>query len=243
MKVAILGAMQEEIEPFLSSAKHEPLLKYFNKYNEINYGKNIYYEAKYKDIEVVLGYSKIGKVNAALSAATMIERFDADILLFTGVAGAVKKELKIGDLIAATALCQHDLDISIFGHPYGFVPGGAVYVNTSLKLLKLAHKCAKKQGLKLQEGVIATGDQFVADSDKKEWIAKTFNADAIEMEGAAVAVICDALNTPFFVLRAISDAADMDARFDFDQFLKDSAKVSSKFVVSMLEEMANGNFE
>ena len=106
--------------------------------------------------------------------------------------------------------------------------------------LALAHEVAKKRGLKLQEGTIATGDQFIASKERKDWIAKTFNADAIEMEGAAVAVVCDALKVPFFILRAISDAADMDAKFDFDAFLKDSAKVSSSFVVAMLDEIANG---
>jgi len=240
MKVAIMGAMPEEIEPFLDTSGHDPLLKLFNKHNEIQYGSNTYHEATYKGLDVVLGYSKIGKVNASLSAATMIEKFGADILLFTGVAGAVKKELKIGDLIAATALCQHDLDISLFGHAYGYVPEGAVYVKPSEKLITLAHEVAKKRGLKLQEGTIATGDQFIASKERKDWIAKTFNADAIEMEGAAVAVVCDALKVPFFILRAISDAADMDAKFDFDAFLKDSAKVSSSFVVAMLDEIANG---
>ena len=95
----------------------------------------------------------------------------------------------------------------------------------------------------MQDGVIATGDQFIASKERKDWIAQTFNADAIEMEGAAVAVVCDALDVPFFVLRAISDAADMDARFDFDEFLKDSAKVSSSFVIAMLDEIANGHLK
>lgn len=243
MKIAIMGAMLEEVEPFLKSGDHEPLLEYFKKHNEISYGGNTYHEAKYKDLDIVLAYSKIGKVNATLTAATMIEKFGADMLIFTGVAGAVKDSLKIGDLIAATALCQHDLDISIFGHPYGYVPEGAVYVKPSNVLISLAHKVAKKQQLDLQDGVIATGDQFIASKERKDWIAQTFNADAIEMEGAAVAVVCDALDVPFFVLRAISDAADMDARFDFDEFLKDSAKVSSSFVIAMLDEIANGHLK
>lgn len=243
MKIAIMGAMQEEVQPFLKTTEDEPLLKNFKKSGDIQYGGNTYHEAKYKDLDVVLAYSKIGKVNAALTAATMIEKFNADVLLFTGVAGAVNLELKVGDLIAARALCQHDLDITAFGHPYGFVPEGTVYVKPSLKLLEIAHMAAKKRGLNLQEGVIATGDQFIASAGKKEWIAQTFKADAIEMEGAAVAVVCDALNTPFFILRAISDAADMDATFSFDAFLEDSAKVSSSFIISMLEEISDGRFK
>ena len=97
---------------------------------------------------------------------------------------------------------------------------------------------AEEKGIDLKGGVIATGDQFIADPERKAWIAQTFDADAIEMEGAAVAVVCDAMNVPFFVLRAISDAADMEATFDFDEFLKHSSQRSSSFILAMLEKIA-----
>ena len=96
---------------------------------------------------------------------------------------------------------------------------------------------AKKKGLILKEGLIATGDQFVADVERKNWIAATFKADALEMEGASVAVVCNALNVPFFILRAISDSADMDASFNFDEFLESSAKISADFILSMVDEL------
>jgi adenosylhomocysteine/aminodeoxyfutalosine nucleosidase len=89
----------------------------------------------------------------------------------------------------------------------------------------------------LLEGVIATGDQFVADENRKNWIGETFNADALEMEGASVAVVCDAFDVPFFILRSISDSADMDAGFSFDEFLESSAKESAQFITSMLDKM------
>lgn len=239
MKIAIMGAMIEEVEPFLEITEHEPLLKFFKKHSDTVYGGNLYHEAKYKGLDIVLGYSKIGKVNAGLTAATMIEKFGAEMLLFTGVAGAVNPSLKVGDLIAATQLCQHDLDITAFGHPHGYVPEGKVYVEPSRELLHIAKKVADEKGIHLKGGVIATGDQFIADPVRKEWIGKTFDADALEMEGAAVAVVCDALNVPFFVLRAISDAADTDATFDFDEFLKHSSQVSSSFILAMLEKIAD----
>ncbi|UFS63335.1 5'-methylthioadenosine/adenosylhomocysteine nucleosidase [Sulfurimonas sp. HSL-3221] len=238
MKIAIMGAMVEEVEPFLDAGEHEPLLKYFKKHNDVEYAGNLYHEARFKGLDIVLGYSKIGKVNAALTAATMLEKFGCEMLLFTGVAGAVNPELKIGDLIAATQLCQHDLDITAFGHPHGFVPEGKVYVEPSRELLHMARSVAEEKGIELKGGIIATGDQFIADTERKAWIEKTFEADAIEMEGAAVAVVCDAMQVPFFVLRAISDAADMDATFDFDEFLKHSSQVSSSFVMGMLEKIA-----
>lgn len=234
-----MGAMLEEVEPFLEVAEHEPLLEYFKKHTDTVYGGNVYHEAKYKGLEIVLAYSKIGKVNAGLTAAMMIEKFGAEMLLFSGVAGAVNPQLKIGDLIAATHLCQHDLDITAFGHPHGFVPEGKVYVEPSQDLLHIAKKVADEKGITLKGGIIATGDQFIADPERKEWIKKTFEADAIEMEGASVAVVCDALNVPFFVLRAISDTADTDATFDFDEFLKHSSKVSSSFILAMIDKIAD----
>lgn len=243
MKIGIMGAMLEEVEPFLELSDHEPLLKYFKKYNDINYGGNLYHEAKYKDKDIVLGYSKIGKVNASLTAATMIEKFGVDLLLFTGVAGGINPKLKIGDLIVATRLCQHDLDITAFGHPYGYVPEGAVYLKPSLKLLRIAKEVADERNIDLVRGIIATGDQFISDTTKKEWIRNTFNADALEMEGAAVAVVCDAFDIPFFVMRSISDTADDGAVEDFDEFLKHSSRRSSSFVVAMLDKIADDQYK
>ena len=239
MKIAIMGAMVEEVDPFLSAGEHEPLLRYFSKHEDQEYAGNTYHLARYKDLEIVLAYSKIGKVYSALTAATMLEHFGCEMLLFTGVAGAVDPELKIGDLVAATKLCQHDLDITAFGHPHGYVPEGKIYIEADRELLHIAKEVADEKGIDLKGGIIATGDQFIADPERKEWIARTFDADAIEMEGASVAVVCDAMKVPFFVLRAISDAADMDAAFDFDEFLKHSSQVSSSFIMAMLEKINN----
>ena len=227
-----MGAMIEEIEPFLSSEN-----KHFKVSEDILYGGNRYYKAKYKDLDIVLAYSKIGKVFSTLTATTMIEKFGCDTLLFTGVAGAISKDLKIGDLIAATKLCQHDLDITAFGHPFGYVPEGKVFIESSKELINIAQEVADNNGIDLKRGIIATGDQFIADSKRKKWIEDTFNADALEMEGASVAMVCDSLNIPFFILRAISDVADMDAAFDFDEFLKTSAKISSNFIIDMLDKI------
>jgi len=228
MTIGIMGAMVEEIEP---------LLEFFGSYETIEYAKNKYYKTSYKGHTIIIAYSKIGKVFAALTATVMIEKFKVEKLLFSGVAGAISKDLKIGDLIIAKGLVQHDLDITAFGHPYGYVPEGEVCVLADEKLLKISKEVAKQKGIELKEGIIATGDQFVASSERKEWIEDTFKADALEMEGAAVAVVCDALNVPFFILRAISDSADMDAGFDFDEFLKSSAKVSADFIVKMVDKI------
>jgi adenosylhomocysteine/aminodeoxyfutalosine nucleosidase len=229
MKIAIMGAMPEEITP---------ILEQLDDVEEIKYAKNSYYKATYKNVEVVVAYSKIGKVFSTLTASTMLQMFACDVLLFTGVAGAVNPELKIGDLVVASKLAQHDLDITIFGHPYGYVPGGSVYVTADRDLIGLSKAVAKEMNIPLKEGIIATGDQFIASEEKKEFIAKTFQADALEMEGASVGVVCDALGVPFFILRSISDSADMDASFNFEAFVESSAKISAEFLMKMVDKLA-----
>ncbi len=227
-KIAIMGAMPEEVAPILEK---------LGQYKTTEYAGNKYYEATYNGVELVIAYSKIGKVFSTLTATTMIEHFGAKKLLFSGVAGAISSSLKVGDLIVATKLSQHDLDITAFGHPYGFVPEGAVYVEADKGMIKLSKEVASDMGKSVVEGIIATGDQFVANEDRKNWIGKEFSADALEMEGASVAVVCDALSVPFFILRAISDAADMDASFSFDEFLETSAVESAEFVMKMVDKV------
>ena len=227
-KLAIMGAMEEEIEP---------LLAHFGEAKVTEYADNKYYEVSHNGLDIVIAYSKIGKVFASLTASTMIQKFGCDTLLFSGVAGGINPELKIGDLIIADKLCQHDLDITAFGHPHGYVPGGSVLVETTKSLRETAIEVANENGINVIEGTIATGDQFVHSSERKEFIQKTFNADALEMEGASVAVVCDSLNIPFFILRAISDTADGGADIDFDEFLKSSAKNSADYLVKIVNKL------
>ncbi|AJC90109.1 multifunctional 5'-methylthioadenosine / S-adenosylhomocysteine nucleosidase / 6-amino-6-deoxyfutalosine hydrolase [Campylobacter subantarcticus LMG 24377] len=228
MKIAILGAMPEEVTPLLETLKE---------YQTIEYANNTYYLAKYKNHELIIAYSKIGKVNSTLSAAMMIEKFKAELLLFTGVAGAFNPSLEIGDLIYATKLAQYDLDITAFGHPLGYVPGNEIFIKTDDKLNNLAIEVAKELGVKLQSGIIATGDEFICDENKKVKIREIFNADACEMEGASVALVCDALKTPCLILRSMSDKAGEKAEFDFDEFVEKSAKISANFVLKICEKL------
>ncbi|NOQ30977.1 MAG: 5'-methylthioadenosine/adenosylhomocysteine nucleosidase [Helicobacteraceae bacterium] len=228
MKIAIMGAMPEEVAPILEKV---------GEYKVTEYASNKYYEATYNGVELVIAYSKIGKVFSTLTATTMIEKFGCEKLLFSGVAGAVSADLKVGDLIIASSLAQHDLDITAFGHPYGYVPEGKQFIETDKSLREVAKSVASEMGVTVKEGVIVTGDQFVCDLDRKNWIESTFKADALEMEGASVACVCDSLDVPFFILRSISDAADMDASFSFDEFMISSAKTSAEFVMKMVNKL------
>ena len=226
--IAILGAMREEVAPLLERIKD---------YKEVKYANNVFYIANFSGKELVIAYSKIGKVNAALTASVMIEKFGARKLLFTGVAGALNPNLKIGDMLYATSLVQHDVDITAFGHPHGYVPETSIFIKSDDALNALASSVAAEKGIELKGGVIATGDQFICDNAKKEWLKATFKADAAEMEGASVALVCESLGVPFFVLRAISDEAGGSAEFDFDKFLQDSANVSAQFMLAMIERL------
>ncbi len=224
-KIAIMGAMPEEIAP---------LLEYFKDIKATKYASNVYYETSYNNINIVIAYSKIGKVFSALTTTILIEKFKCDIVLFSGVAGAINKNLKIGDIVVATKTAQHDLDITSFGHEIGFVPEGSKFINMNKKLINIAIDVAKTNNISLKKAIVATGDQFVAHENRKKIIFDNFQADAIEMEGASVAVVCHSLNIPLLIIRSISDTADTDAGFDFDKFLDSSANISAKLMITIV---------
>ncbi|PAF42930.1 5'-methylthioadenosine/adenosylhomocysteine nucleosidase [Helicobacter sp. 11S03491-1] len=228
MKIGIIGAMREEITP---------LLEIFGTYKEIILGDNSFYNIFYKNSEIYIAYSKIGKVHAALTASGMILHFGCEKIIFSGVAGGLRADLKVGDLMIATKLCQHDVDISAFGHPLGFIPESKIYIQSDSKLNDIARLVAKKHDTPLKEGIIASGDQFIASAEKKRWLIETFGADGVEMEGAGVAVVCDLLKVPFCIFRSISDSADGEADVSFDEFLDSSARVSANFVKNMVDTL------
>ncbi|STQ86665.1 5'-methylthioadenosine/adenosylhomocysteine nucleosidase [Helicobacter muridarum] len=230
MTIGIIGAMKEEIAPLIGK---------YNNHKETTIGGNTYYNIKYNEHNIIIAYSKIGKVHSAISALVMILHFDCKIIIFSGVAGALTKDLRVGDLVVATKLCQHDVDISAFGHALGFIPEGKLFYDGDSNLRKLANEIGKDMGIEIKEGIIASGDQFIANQNRKEFIISKFNAIAVEMEGASVACVCDNFGIPFCVFRSISDAADMDASISFDEFLDSSAKISADFVSRMIDKILN----
>jgi len=226
--IGILCAMVEELEP---------ILEYMNIKEKINHANNIYYLAEFQGKNIVLAYSKIGKVNAAVTATVMIEKFGVKTLLFSGVAGGIDEDLKIGDLITATKVCQHDIDLTVFGYKYGYIPESEIYFECDSYLIQTALKVADKLNIKLKKGIIASGDQFVHSKERKIWIKEVFGASAIEMEGGAVGCVCWNEKVPFFMLRAISDTAEEGAGVDFDAFLEQSSKTSAQFLIEMLKNI------
>lgn len=228
MTIGILGAMQEEISP---------LLEHYKTYETIAFGGNTFYKVSLSNKTLIIACSRIGKVHSSLSAATMILYFGCDKIIFNGVAGGINPSYKIGDLVIGEKLCQHDVDITIFGHPFGYFSDSKIFTQTDETLNELAKEVAKDLNITIHQGTIATGDQFIGNKEKKEWIKNEFNADAIEMEGASVAVVCDNLNTPLCVIRAISDNAGDEALISYEEFLEHSAKQSASLVIKMIEKI------
>ncbi len=227
-KLAIIGAMREEIAP---------LLALFPQAKSHQLGDNTFYEIAYKNACIYIAYSKIGKVHAAMTATAMILHFGCKKVIFSGVAGGLREDLKIGELILATEVCQHDIDITAFGHPLGFIPESSTFIQSDASLNALAKKIARQKNLTLKEGIIASGDQFISSAEKKHWITKNFKASAVEMEGAAVGVVCQSFGIPFCIFRSISDDASQDANVSFDDFLDQAAKTSALFVKEMIEHL------
>lgn len=228
IKIGIIGAMEEEITPILAL---------FPQAQEIALGGNVFYHIAYKGAEIYVAYSKIGKVHSAITASTMILRFGCEEVIFCGVAGGLQEDLAVGDLLLGSKLCQHDVDISAFGHPLGFIPESRVFIETDENLNAIARQVALESNITLKEGIIASGDAFIHSKEKKQWIIENFGAAAVEMEGASVAVVCDSFKVPCCILRSISDSADGAADVSFDEFLDSSARIGANFVKQMIDRL------
>jgi adenosylhomocysteine nucleosidase len=161
---------------------------------------------------VILARSGIGKVNVALAAAAMASA-GVSAIVFTGVAGAVAEGLRIGDVVVGDRFVQHDADGTAFGDPIGQVPGEPRFWTPdpvlSARVLDAASRLSESGagGHAVVGGTIASGDQFIADPDRVGWLRRTFDASAVEMEGAALAQAASHLGIPFAVLRILSDSA------------------------------------
>lgn len=230
-RIALIGAMDSEIELLKKDMKNIKSEKI---------GEIEYFQGKLEGKDIVLLKTGVGKVNAAIGANTVIREYKVDKIIFTGVAGAIDNSLNIADIVVSEDLVQHDVDLTAFGRPAGLIPGQeTVEFKADEKLKKVAYDSAVKVlgKDKVKIGRIATGDQFIASKDKVNWIEKTFNASAVEMEGAVVAQVAKTYGVPFVVLRAMSDKADGSATMVYEEFEILAADNSAKIVKEMLKNM------
>lgn len=185
--------------------------------------------------EVVTAVCGVGKVFAALCAQTMILTYHPEFIINTGVAGTLTDALGIGDIAVSSAVVQHDMDTSAIGDPVGLISGvGKVELPADEQLAAKLSACARALRVKTVSGVIASGDQFVAGSERKTYITSHFGAIACEMEGAAIGQVCYVNQVPFCVLRAISDSADGSSHMDYPTFAGMAAQQSVRLLRTFL---------
>ena len=226
MRIGIIGAMSEEVQGFK---------KLLENIDEERIGNLTFYTGVMHGKDIVLLETGIGKVNAAIGATLMIEAFDVEAVIFTGVAGGINDELDLGDVVISKDLIQHDVDVTAFGEKLGVIPRMEKSVfEADTGLIDLAVKAGKKLKGKVIVGRILSGDQFIASPEKIAFLKKEFNGDCAEMEGAAVGHVCQIFDIPFVVVRTMSDKANSDAHTDYATFMKIAAENSITLVNEML---------
>jgi len=227
--IGIIGAMEEEILLIKS---------YINNLVEKEIASIKFYFGEINNKKIVLTQSGIGKVNSAVCATLLIEKFNVSEIVFTGVAGGVNSDLNIGDIVVSTDLVQHDFDLTSFGRKMGEIPNiKSLSIFADKNLIEIANSSISEIGLNFVNGRIISGDQFINSKEKIKELRDVFNADAVEMEGASVAQVCYLFNTPFVVIRSISDKADDNSHVDFNEFVKIAADNSAKIVLKMMEKI------
>ncbi len=227
MITGIIGAMQVETDALKAMVK-EPTTE--------TVGSVEFVKGTIGRHEVVVAQCGIGKVFAALCAEAMILRYGVKRIINTGVAGTLSDKLGLLNIAVSTAVVQHDMDTSPLGDPIGMISGiNLVQIPADKALCDTVCHAAKQLDTPCVCGVIASGDQFIADPQKKQVIRTTFDAIACEMEGAAIGQVCYANGVPFVVVRCISDNADDHAgSMDYPQLCARAAEQSQKLIEEIL---------
>lgn len=186
--------------------------------------------------DVVAAQCGIGKVNAAICAQSMILTYSPELMINSGVGGSLTKELTFGDIAIARSLVQHDVDTSPLGDPVGLVSTvNKIYFDCDERAVSLIDGIVREmEGVSGTVGTIASGDQFIGSGERKDWIEKQFGAIACEMEGGAIAQVCDVNQVKCAVIRAISDNADDDSHMDYGQFVQMAARRSIDVLLKLL---------
>ena len=197
-----------------------------------------FYRGTLEGKEVVVVRSGIGKVNAAVCAQILADRYQVSGIVNTGIAGSLKAEIDIGDIVLSTDALQHDMDATNFGYPLGQIPRMDVLsFPADEKLRALAKECCSRVNpdIHTYEGRVVSGDQFISDQAKKDWLIENFQGFCTEMEGAAIAQAAYLNGIPFVILRAISDKADDSASMDYPTFEKKAAEHCVNLVEGMMD--------
>lgn len=243
MRLGIISALHEE-QQGLVEAMHRPY--------KLMHGMREYWGGTLWEIDAVAVLSRIGKVAAAMTATTLVEKFGVTHILFTGVAGSGDPSVRVGDIVVAESLVQHDMDASPLFPRYEVPLTGLSHFASDRRMaLELAHAAQRfleldfmdaidaqeraafaLQAPRVHRGLVGSGDQFVSHGDRVRALGEALpGLLAVEMEGAAVAQVCFELGIPFGVIRTISDNANENAATDFMRFVKSVAAHYAFYVV------------
>ena len=229
-QIAIVGAMHEEIAALLPCLEHVR--------TERRAGRDIHL-GRLDGRDVLLVRCGIGKVAAATTAAVLLDAFDAQALVFTGVAGGLAAGVQVGDIVVASALLQHDMNAEPLFPRWEIPLTGRARFDTDAGV-ESGTPAARRglgdgrrvPGATIHEGLVVSGDRFVSTRAESDLLRTLLpDALAVEMEGAALAQVCHDFGRPFAVVRTISDRADDDAHGDFQRFVRDVAAPFSRDIV------------
>ena len=245
-KIGIIGAMDIEISLLAQKMREEGGVT-----SERVFSLD-FFEGTLSGCPVTLVKSGIGKVNAALCAQLLVLKFGARKIINTGIAGGAAKGLRIFDMVASTEAVYHDFDVTAFGYEPSVIPQMETSVFQADKaMLKAAIECfnaledsraadeksAEEQKRKIIAGRVASGDQFISDSEKKAKIKRICDPACIEMEGAAIAHACFLCGVPFLILRCVSDMAEDGEESSYKYNDKTAAQMSAALVEKLVAEI------
>ena len=217
-KIGIIAAMQEEMNAIKEIMKN---------ITEKQIYELTFIEGKINEKACVLVQCGVGKVNSSRVTQILIDNYDIDYIINVGSAGTANDELNIGDIVIGKKLVQHDFDITAFGHKKGYISNVGESIISDKELIQKFQKVIEKienKDYKIKIGTIASGDIFCTENWMKEKINKKFNADAIEMEGAAIAQVCYLDKIPFIIVRSISDSPNGNNNVTFEKYLEFASK-------------------
>lgn len=229
--IGIIGAMDEEVAQIVEVMTIE---------KEENKAQMNFKQGKLNGKDVVVVRSGIGKVNAAVCTQVLADDFKVDYVINTGIAGSLKAQIDIADIVISSDVLHHDMDATGFGYELGQIPRmDTLSFKADDRLIELAKEsCAKAvPQIGVHVGRVVSGDQFISDKEVKNKIADNFDGYCTEMEGAAIAQAAYLNNIPFVILRAISDKADDSATMDYPAFEKQAIKNSVLLIKELVDRI------
>ena len=226
--IGIIGAMEEEV----AALKEDMDIQ-----ETVEQASMVFCKGKLCGKDVVVVRSGIGKVNAGICAQILVDRFQADMLISTGIAGSLDARIDIGDMVISTDALHHDMDATIFGDAIGQIPRmDTLAFPADEELVRKAAKANEKANpdIRTFTGKVASGDQFISSREAKEKIVENFHPLCVEMEGAGIAQAAYLNKVSYVIIRAISDKADNSATMDYPTFERQAIAHSVRLMKELL---------